>query len=293
MPCRMKIHIITPLLLLLVLSGQPCFASQKPVVYFGINLRYTPRTMYLRYQPLMDYLTGNTPYRFELRINRGYREALEDLVQGRVSISSLGDGAFVEALLLHGAIPLVKPLNAEGKPFYRAAIIVPRDSSVRDLKELKGKTFAFGSYHSVTGNLLPRCMLDQAGVPIRELGGTAGLKNHDAVTKAILKGRYGAGAVKDLFAAKYQQYGLRVLAYSGPVASVPLVVRRDAPKELKASVSAALLKLDPRNPEHRRIMASWDEEFRHGFAAASIDDYREQMRLFGSIPFGCGAGCHR
>jgi len=287
------VSLFVALLMLVSFWAEPCLAGIKPVVFFGINLRYSPRTMYLRYQPLMDYLTENTPYRFELIISRDYPQALNDLKEGRAMISSLGDGAFVEAILLYGAVPIVKPLNREGKPLYRAAIVVPRDSSILRIQELNKKRFAFGSSHSLTGNLVPRFMLEQGGVSISGLEHQVSLKNHDAVTKAILKGQYDAGAVKDLFAVKYEQYGLRVLAYSSPLTSVPLVVRPDAPPDLKRSVTAALLKLDPRNPAHRRIMSQWDEEYRHGFAPASAHDYREQIWMFQHIPLGCGARCHR
>ena len=293
MPRHRTVSLFVALLMLLSFSAAPCLAEIKPVVFFGINLRYSPRTMYLRYQPLMDYLTENTPYRFELIISRDYRQALNDLKEGRAMISSLGDGAFVDAILMYGAVPIVKPLNMEGKPLYRAAIVVPRDSSILRIQELKRKRFAFGSSHSLTGNLVPRFMLEQGGVGISQLEYQTSLKNHDAVTKAILKGQYDAGAVKDLFAAKYRQYGLRVLAYSPPMPSVPLVIRPDAPTELRKSVTAALLRLDPRNPAHRKIMSQWDEEFRHGFAPASVHDYREQIRMFQYIPLGCGARCHR
>ncbi|OGU05939.1 MAG: phosphonate ABC transporter substrate-binding protein [Geobacteraceae bacterium GWC2_58_44] len=279
-------------LALLLVRGEPCFSAEKPLVFFGINLRYSPRAMYSRYQPLMDYLTQNTPYRFELKVSRDYREALKDLKDGRTLISSLGDGAFVEAILLQGAIPIVKPLNEYGQPFYRCAIVVPRNSRIRSIRELEGKHFVFGSHHSITGNLIPRFLLQSAGISIRDLGSLTTLGNHDAVTKAILKGQYDAGSVKDLFAAKYRHYGLRVLAYSTPLPSVPLVVRRNAPEALKASVTRALLRLDPGNPAHREILHQWDEEFRHGFAAASVRDYREVIAMFQSIPFGCGVRCH-
>ncbi|BCG45641.1 ABC transporter, substrate-binding protein [Citrifermentans bremense] len=279
--------------LLLIASAQPCLAGSKPVVFFGINLRYSPRTMYARYQPLMDYLTENTPYRFELLISRDYRQALNDLKDGRVLISSLGDGAFVEAMLLYGAVPIVKPLNHDGKPFYRAAIVVPRDSHAQRITDLKNKRFAFGSHHSITGNLLPRYMLERGGVSVSGLEYRASLKNHDAVTKAILKGQYDAGSVKEVFAGRYWQYGLRVLAFSDPIPSVPLVVRPDIPPPVRDAVVAALLKLDRRNPAHREIMSRWDDEFQHGFAPASATDYREQIWMFQSIPFGCGSGCHR
>ena len=286
------LHILVLGLALLLFSGEPCLSAQKPVVYFGINLRYSPRTMYRHYQPLMDYLTQNTPYRFELKISRDYREALQDLKEGRTLISSLGDGAFVDAILLHGAIPIVKPLNEYGQPFYRCAIVVPRNSAIRSLRDLAGKRFVVGSHHSITGNLIPRFVLQRSGISSSDLGSLTGLRNHDAVTKAILKGQFDAGAVKDLFAAKYQRYGLRVLAYSSPLPSVPLVVRRDAPEALKRSVAAALLRLDPRNPAHKEIMSEWDGEFRHGFAAATVADYRAVVGMFKAVPFGCAARCH-
>jgi len=279
-------------LALLHFWGGPCFSADKPLVLFGINLRYSPRTMYSRYQPLMDYLTQNTPYRFELKITRDYGEALKDLTEGRTLISSLGDGAFVDAILLHGAVPIVKPLNENGRPSYRCAIVVPRDSRIGSLRELAGKRFAFGSHHSLTGNLIPRYMLQSAGISGGNLGSLVTLKNHDAVTKAILKGQYDAGAIKDLFAAKYRQYGLRVLAYSAPLPSVPLVAGRHAPEALKTAVGTALLQLDPRNPAHKKLMSEWDEEFRYGFAAASAEDYRGVIGVFRAIPLGCGARCH-
>lgn len=292
MPRRIM-PLLLSLALLLHLGAEPCLAAGKPVVFFGINLRYSPRTMYLRYQPLMDYLTENTPYRFELKISRDYRDALEDFREGRAVISSLGDGAFIDAMLRYGAVPIVKPLNKEGKPVGRAAIVVPRDSSVASLGDLAGKRFAFGFSHSLTGNLLPRHMLLQAGVAAADLECQVSMKNHDAVTKAVLKGMYDAGSVKEVFATKYEQYGLRVLAYSSPIPSVPLVVRPDTSAHLRNAVTSALLKLDARNPAHRRIMSQWDDEFRYGFAPASAQDYRELVWMFRSVPYGCGLRCHR
>jgi len=266
--------------------------AEKPLVLFGINLRYSPRNMYNRYQPLMDYLTENTPYRFELKISRDYGGALQDLRDGVTQISYLGDGAYVDAILLDGAVPLVKPLNEYGQPFYRAAIVAPRNSRIGSLRELRGKRFAFGSHHSVTGNLVPRFLLQREGVERRELGSAVGLRNHDAVTRAIIKGQYDAGAIKDIFATKFQRHGLRVLAYSAPLPTVPLLVRRDAPLALRSSVARALLRLEPRNPAHRRIMSQWDEEFMYGFAPAAVEDYRAVIGMFRAIPFGCGARCH-
>lgn len=269
------------------------YPVEKPVVHFGVIPRYNPLIMYKRYQPIMDYLTQNTPYTFELKISRDYPEAVRFLKDGVTQVSSLGDVTFAEANLQYEAVPFLKPLNKDGKPFYRSAVIVRTDSPLKTIRDLRGKTFAFGSSHSTSGNLIPRYLLWNNGVRLQDLKSFTNLKNHDAAAKAILKGQYDAGAVKDVVAEKYMRYGLRVLAWSEPIPSVPLVMRADTPHALIQAVSDALLRLDRNNPEHKKIMAAWDDEFCHGFAPASKADYRGIFRMIREIPHGCGTGCHK
>jgi len=286
-------RVIAIIFFLLFVLPLQASAADKPLVRFGVIPRYNPVVMYKRYQPIMDYLTNNTPYHFELKISRDYPEAVRYLRDGVTQISSLGDVTFIEASTLYGAIPILKPLNQEGVPYYRSAIIVPNDSPLKSLNELKDKTVAFGSPHSTSGNLIPRYMLWNNGVRLQELAAFTNLKHHDAVAKAILKGQYDAGAVKDVIARKYMSYGLRVLAYSEPLPSVPFVVRKEASPNFIKAVKQALLKLDRNNPEHKKIMSTWDDEFKYGFAEANSDDYGKIFTMIRDIPSGCGYGCHR
>jgi phosphonate transport system substrate-binding protein len=93
------------------------------------------------------------------------------------------------------------------------------------------------------------------------------------VVNAVLKGQFDAGAVKDIVAYKYQDEGLRLIFFTDPIPTVPIVVRKDAPAEMVQLVRAALLRLDPQNPIHQKKMARWDEEFKYGFTEASDSDY--------------------
>ena len=267
--------------------------SEKPVVSFGVNLQYNPISMYKRYQPLMDYLTQNTPYVFELKISRDYLEALRYLKYNTTQISFLGDIAFVEARLRFGAVPILKPLSEDGRPSYRSAIVVPRTSGLYSLEDLKGKKVAFGNLHSTSGNMFPRYLLLSKRIYMKELGSYANFSNHEEVAKAVLRGDYDAGAVNDATAEKYSSSGLRVLAYSDPIPTSPIVVRSDAPKALIKAVTDALLKLDRTNPAHEKLMSSWDDSLKHGFTTANLTDYRIISRMFKTIPYSCGKGCHR
>jgi len=279
--------------ILLLVMQLPAKAADKPVIRFGVIPRYNPLVMYKRYQPIMDYLTAETPYRFELKISRDYPEAVRFLQEGTTQVSSLGDVTFAEASTRYNAVPILKPRNRDGVPYYRSAIIVRSDSSLKGIRELRGRTMAFGSPHSTSGNLIPRYLLWDNGVGLRDLKSFTNLQHHDAVAKAILKGQFDAGAVKDVVAEKYKTHGLRILAWSAPIPAVPLVVRKDAPPDVVKALTTALLKLDRNNPEHRKMMQTWDDEFRNGFAPATKEDYQGIFRMIRDIPHGCGSGCHK
>ena len=266
--------------------------DKKEVVTFGVNLRSSPISIYQNFQPLMDYLTETTPYRFELKLSRNYQEGLQALANGTTQIGILGDVAFVEAWLRYGVLPILRPLNDEGRPFVRSAIIIPTNSPLRMISELKGKRIAFANIHSTTGNLFPRYLLNLNGVRHNEPGRFVNLANDDLVAKAVLRGEFDAGAVNEQVARKYENQGLRVLAYSGPIPPGPIAVRKGTPKELVKAVTEALMKLDPANPADAKITRNWDASLKHGFTRAHVSDYQPIYQMFRSIPAGCGKGCH-
>jgi len=267
-------------------------ANGKPVVYFGVIPRYNPMVMYRNYQPIMDYLTEKTSYHFELKLARSYTETVKALRTGVTQIASLGAVTFIEANRDFGAQPILKPLNVHSKSYYRSIIIVPEDSPVEGLSDLRGKRFAFGDPHSTSGNLIPRHYLYTHGVTLFDFGSYDNLESHDAVVKAVLKGKADAGAVKDVVAQRYLQHGLRFLASSDPIPSVPIVVRKDAPAQLVKETKQALLAIDANDPEMAARMKNWDPEFRFGFTEATIDDYRHVIEIMEGVREGCGVRCH-
>lgn len=72
-------------------------AEPAETVYFSTITLYHPIVMYQRYQPLMDYLTKNTPYRFELKLSQDYRGVINFLKNNRVQVALLGGVTFLEA----------------------------------------------------------------------------------------------------------------------------------------------------------------------------------------------------
>lgn len=264
----------------------------KPVIHFGVIPRYNPMVMYRNYQPLMDYLTENTSYSFELTLARDYPQAVEHLRTGVTQLASLGDVTFFEAYRSFGAVPLARPLNSKGEPSYRSVIIVRKGSDITSLQDLKGKSFAFGSSHSTSGNLIPRLYLFDHGITLFDFSDYKNLASHDSVAKAVLKGKVDAGAVKDVVAERYRDYGLEFLAFSEPIPSVPIVIHPKADLQLIKEVRKALFAIDSSDTVMQSRMKGWDPEFRYGFIATSQQTYQPIFNMIDSISEGCGIKCH-
>ena len=264
----------------------------KPVVYFGVISRYNPVVMYEEYQPIVDYLTSQTPYRFELKLGATYEDAVRFLETGETQVASLGGVTYLEARARFGARAMVRPVNASGVAFYRSIVVVRESSDLTKLSQLKGRSFCFGSPHSTSGNLFGRYALEGAGVSLEDLGSYVNLRHHDQVAKAVLSGRCDAGSVKDIVADRYRPKGLRFLSTSGPIPSVPIVINPDIDPAVEQAIHYALMRLNPEIPDHRQILESWNEEFRYGFVEARDDDYASLRDMLNDIPNRCGNSCH-
>jgi phosphonate transport system substrate-binding protein len=233
----------------------------------GVVSRLAPSTLYEGYQPILDYLSHTTPYRFRLRASRGYRDAVEDLLAGRTQAAFLGSLLYVEARAAHGVEPLVRPRNARGEAVQESLVVVREDSPIRDLEGLAGRVVAVPPADSLSANWLRRA------VPTSLQFRTVSYGHHEAVVRSVLRGLCDAGVVKERATAEHLGHGLRVLARSGLMPSAPLVVAAGADPAFAAAVTRALLALDPAREKDRRILSGWDPDFAWGFAPASDRDY--------------------
>lgn len=262
--------------------ASPLFSAE--MIRFGLCPKYNPRIMYQLYQPFIDYLSENTPYRFEIKLSRVYEDTIERLGNKELLIASCGPVPYVQASKRYPVRPILRPLNKDGKPYYRGIVVVRADSPIQNLADLKGKRFAFGPAWSTAGHILPGHDLKRAGIGFKDLGGYAFLRHHDSVMNAVLKGKFDAGAVKDVIAYQHQHEGIRFIHLTDPIPTVPIIVRREAPKALVMAVKAALLKIDPRDPNQIKRMEQWDEEFKYGFIEAADSDYDGIRKLLRSTP---------
>jgi phosphonate transport system substrate-binding protein len=265
-------------------------AQGKDTVYVGVIPRDNPRIAYEKYQPIVDYLSETTLYKYELVLKKTYDDTVNALGHGEIDIAFLGPLAYLHAHSEYGAVSILKSITDKGESSYRSVIITKGDP-VNELSDLKGKNFAFASLKSTSGNLIPRYLLAEEGIHLRELKKYNNFHYHDSVVKWVLKGKYDAGAVRESVVEKYLPLGLKIIAKSGPIPTGPVVVGPKTPYTIVEIIKKALLDLN-KTEDGKEVLMKVDPELRGGFSETSDSDYEHIRKMINDIPKTCGMGCH-
>ncbi|MDO8834476.1 MAG: phosphate/phosphite/phosphonate ABC transporter substrate-binding protein [Vicinamibacterales bacterium] len=247
-------------------------APEKPVARFAVVSFYNPRLMYLKYQPLIDYLTQQTPWRFELALSTSYRETVSRLCRGDVQLAYLGPYTYLMAREQCGAKAILR-LNTGGREHYASYIMVREDSPVRRMEDLRGKAFGFGAFLSTSSHLMPRAMLLKAGVRPGLDVACRYFEHHERAARGVLMGEVQACGIRDLVGEQFKGRGLRILARSEPMLNFPLSVHPQAPDALVAALTEALVALPRRDPSVASVIQGWDGELSGGFAPVAPEAY--------------------
>jgi len=258
--------------------------KSEEVIFFGVISRYSPKQIIRGYQPLMDYLSEATPYKFELRLSRSYMETVDQLVEEKVSFASLGNFTYVHANLDHGVRCIAMPLNEIGSSENYDAFIVLEDSPIQTVTDLRMKSLAMASRFSFSA-WMAIWMLEEEGISTKDLAAYTHLDHHDQVAEKVLRGEYDAGMVKAVVARKYEGKGLRVLAISPSIPSVPLVAGPQVPNEKIGIVQKALIALQDEIESGRVNTQAWDDEIKHGYTEGNDESYdytRQVLKKLGA-----------
>lgn len=271
--------VVLAALLATLMAAAPDSAAPAVKPYrLGVVGFYNPRLMYLKYQPLVDYLSVRTDHPWELEISATYQGTVDALCSGRLTLAYLGPLTYVRAHAACGAVPIVR-LETAGKATYRSYVLVRVDSNIHSLRDLKGSSFGFGSPLSTSSHLVPRAMLEDAGLVVGEDVRCRYYNHHDRAARAVLMREVAACGIRDIVAARFVGRGLRVLARSEQLPNFPLVVSSATPEPLRHLLIEALVEIPRRDPLARRQIAGWDEELAGGFALASDAEFEPIRRL--------------
>ncbi|MDP9454867.1 MAG: phosphate/phosphite/phosphonate ABC transporter substrate-binding protein [Actinomycetota bacterium] len=254
--------------------------AQEPL-RVGLVPNQNPEKVQAEYEPLGDYLSKELGTEVELSVPASYNAVVEAMASGELDLAYFGGLTYVQARERAEVHPLVTEINPRTHDTtYRSVVIVPADSPVREVSELRGQDFAFGSVSSTSGSLYPSIMLKEAGVDYRtDLGETTYTGGHDATAQAVAGGRVDAGGIEDRILYRLQEEGaieedsVRAIEESEPIQGYPWVVRDDLPDDLEGAIVDAYLNME--DPKLLDLLAA------EGYERVEAEDYdyvEEQAR---------------
>jgi phosphonate transport system substrate-binding protein len=251
-----------------------------PTLTFGVYTSDKPSEMYKKFKPMLRYIEDEIADRIEdapqikLKIYSTYELALKAFINDEVDFVRFGPASYVIAKQKNPDVRLLAIEENKGQRRFKGIILVREDSSIRSLKDLLGKSFAFGDENSTIGRYLSQAELVEAGITARDLESYDYLGRHDKVVAAVLHGKYDAGAAKESTFAKYKEKGLRELKSFDNVTK-PWVARGGITEEHFISLQNVLL--DTKNPD---VLKTFSKSL-SGFAPCEDSEYdfvREGMK---------------
>ncbi len=244
------------------------------VLFFGFAVRANPEEDARQLLSLLKYLESATGYKFELCFTQKNEQIVHDLGTGRVHFAAIGACLYLEAHERYGVWRLVHGLNADGLAQYQSVIFVAADSPIKEIDDLRGKRFAFGSFSSAPGHLIPRIILSEHGISLDDLSAYEYTGSHYNCVSSVVSGRFDAGGMQDVMARKLVGEGvIRIICESDFYPSSGIAVNKDVPPAVVAKVWQALIDFESRGCDSAGLY-HWDRtEMPNGFAKARHEDY--------------------
>jgi phosphonate transport system substrate-binding protein len=204
-----------------------------------------------RYQPLADYLSAKTGATVRLKVIPSYGNVVDNIVSTGVDAAFLGSFAYILAHTELGVEVLARPESLDGISTYHGLIFVRKDSGIKTIKDMKGKSFAFVDKETTAGYLLPVAYFKTRGIKnyrtyLKEVYFTG---THEDGIYYVLNKKADIGAAKNTVFERLAvsdsriNNELMILESSPDVPENGLAVRRDLNSALKEKLKQSMLNM--------------------------------------------------
>lgn len=185
------------LLLALLMFGLSVGLAQNPVkVRIGFNPTQNSDQLRPAAQAIADYLERRFQGAIEVEvfIPTEYRGLIEAMRGGNLDFAFFPPDGYVIANQDVGAQVLLKSVRGSS-PYYWSAIVVRKDSGIRSVRDLEGKTIAWVDKNSAAGYVFPRAALVAEKIdPDKLFTKQTFAGRHDAAVLAVLNKSVDAAA---------------------------------------------------------------------------------------------------
>lgn len=198
--------------------------------------------------PLQEYLAKRLDRPVELIIPTNYAATVEAIGNGSLDIAYFGGLTYAKAHARYGAVPLVQ---RDIDQRFHSLFIAHAGSGIAELTDLHGKSFCFGDVNSTSGHLIPRLVLENAGVSVEtDLESSRHTGSHPATAQAVATGACDAGALDETVyralvdEGKLDPAQVSIFLTSPPFTDYVWAARKDLSEADREAFSQVLLGLE-------------------------------------------------
>jgi phosphonate transport system substrate-binding protein len=193
----------------------------------------------------------------KLIISSSYVAEIEAMRGGQLEMGEFGPLGYVLAHQIAKAQPIAAFGDTHGKPVtYTSGIWVPKNSPIKTVSQLRGKTIALSSATSTSGALYPVYALVAAGFKCSGVASCQGVNikyagGHPESMLALVHGTVDAAEVNSQqqssaeAAHQFKPGDFREIWKSQPIENDPITVRGGLPAAFQQKLTQAILKLTP------------------------------------------------
>lgn len=211
----------------------------------------SPSVVIKNNEGLKTYLQEKLGKKVELVVTTDYSSMIEAMRHGRLDLGYFGPLSYVLAKS-KSEIEAFAAMQKKGKATYRAVVIANTGSGIDSLADIKGKQVAFGDTASTSSHLIPKSMLQDAGLKAGADYKEHFLGSHDAVAMNVQNGNAQAGGLSESIFKMLVERGtvkaekVKVIATSSEFPEYPWTMRSNLAPALKAKISKVFLEMkDP------------------------------------------------
>jgi len=294
-PLRIRIALVLITSIVLAACGAPQGATQSPAsskIVIAVQPTATPDQLSANAKELATFLTQKMGREVELVFPTTYAGVVESLRFGHAQAAFMSAWpARLAWKLAEGDVALAEirevviGQDKKEETFYFSYWVVPKNSTITKLEDLRGKRAVFPSQLSTSGYVAPLARLVELGLvtkpatgkeadPKTFFGQVAFAGGYQQGWEALKAGQADVAIIAGDVAEKlYREVldGTKVIEQQGPVPSHSVVFAKQLDAKTKQQLKAALLELG--KPEHRDLMRKFISGIFVGFKETTAEQH--------------------
>lgn len=242
------------LLLAIVLLPVTSFAAE---LKFGLLPRLSEKEMVEGFTPFAKYLEKELGVKVTLVVPKDFDTWTKEAKAGAYDIAYTNPYLYVVVKkAVKDAVPIVIASEPDSGKELFGAIIVKKDSPIKSIADLKGKTIAATDPGSAGAYLVQMLMLQKAKINKADIK-LIFEKKRDPVAQAVLDGKADAGFVRDDDVEKLKAGAdkFRKLGVSNAIPNWPIFIVKKIDPALASKIKETLLKLKPGDLKSIAVLA--------------------------------------